>query len=104
MPRAKSTFRARRRRSPRWSRAGFANTRINGCGCIAAGGKSLSPGFHPRPEPVDNTLGSRIARGDHEQLLECGPIRVDVLVLENLLIDPLLARQIAVGVRSKTRI
>src|SRR5258707_15786627 len=99
MPRAKSTFRARRRRSPRWSRAGFANTRINGCGCIAAGGKSLSPGFHPRPEPVDNALGSRIARGDHEQLLECRLIRGDVLFLENLWVGQLLACQIALGVR-----
>src|SRR5947209_330540 len=37
-PPAKSIFRARHRRLPRWSRAGSANIPINGYGCIAAGG------------------------------------------------------------------
>ena len=42
-PPDKSTFRERCRRSRRWSRAGFANIRISGCGCIAAGGNGAPP-------------------------------------------------------------
>src|ERR1700686_4220241 len=97
MPRGKSTLPARRRRSPRWSRAGSANIPTSGCGCIAAGG-SLSARLHLGPEPVDDALGGRIARGDDEQLLQRGLVRIDVLVIENFRIDQFLARQITVGV------
>ena len=39
IPLAGSTCRARRRQSPRWSRAGSANIRSNGCGCTGDGGR-----------------------------------------------------------------
>src|ERR1700722_16509374 len=105
MPPARSTFRERCRRSRRWSKAGFANIPISGCGCIAAGDSTpppqdeeSSPRLYPRPQPVDDTLRRRIARGDHEQLFQSRLIGVDVLVIEDFRIDQLLARQIAIGV------
>src|SRR5436305_10133603 len=62
---------------------------------------ALASGLHLGPEPVKDALGGRIARGDHEQLLQCRIIRIDVLVVENFRIDQLLARQIAICVGEK---
>src|SRR5581483_9365959 len=53
----------------------------------------LPPRLHLGPEPVDDALGRGIARGDHEQFRERRIIRIDVLVVQNLRIDQLLARQ-----------
>src|SRR5215475_10608477 len=68
-------------------------------------GTTLSPPrLHPRPQPVDDALRRRIARGDVEQFRKRRLVRIDVLVAQNLRIYQLLARQIAIGIGQKIRI
>src|ERR671934_1596157 len=57
-------------------------------------GRALPPRLDPGPQPVDHTLGRRIAGLDDEQLLLRRLVRIDVPVAEYLRIDQLLARQI----------
>src|SRR5689334_22322886 len=58
-----------------------------------------TPCLHLGPEPVDDALGGRIARGDHEQFCQRGFVRINVLVVENFRVDEFLTSQVAVGVR-----